>query len=304
MITVAVVVVCAVMLVGAVALWATQTYSPNAAPVPTDSEATEPISSRTEVPARMPVSSLEPSPTAPLPAVEYVRAGDELFVDSRYDEAIAQYQMAVSVEPQNAEAYARLGEAYLQLGNCDQAIPGFQQALDLDPDLESAQAGLMECGGALPPEMSFASYGRSDLNFSLLYPSTWSVREEELQTIFAENEEDMDSLTGNIFFVSSLPLAPDEEGMDSMGALIKARQLIALPMGSQLGGVEVVSLAGWEWATVQGEIAGLQTPSTIYITATVKDSNWYGIWAIGPTETWKQVSWPVVRTILSTVQLE
>lgn len=251
-----------------------------------------------------PITTFEPSPTSGLSAYEHIRTGDEFFTTGRYEEAIAQYQMAVSVEPQNAEAYARLGEAYLQLGNCDQAIPEFQQALALDPDLESAQAGLLECGGALPPEMSFASYSRSDLNFSLLYPSTWFAREEELQTIFAEREEDIDSLRGNIFFISSLPLTTEEEGMDNMGALIKARQLINLPLGSELEGVEIVSLAGLEWATVKGEITGLQAPTTIYIAATVKDSNWYGIWAIGPTETWEQVSWPIFRTMVNTVQLE
>jgi hypothetical protein len=136
-----------------------------------------------------------------------------------------------------------------------------------------------------------------------LYPSTWFVREEELQTIFAEREEDIDFLRGNIFFISSLPLAPDEEGMDSMGGLIKARQLIDLPIGSQLGGVEIESLAGWDWATVRGEITGLQMPTTIYIAATVKDSVWYGIWAIGPSETWEQTSWPIFRMMADSVQV-
>jgi TolB protein len=251
-----------------------------------------------------PISTLGPSPTVGISADEYIRVGDQFFSSGRYEDAITQYQTAISLEPQNAEAYARLGQAYVQLGNCDQAIPEFQQALALDPDLESAQAGLMECGGNLPPDVSFASYSRSDLNFSLLYPSTWFVREEELQTIFAENEEDVDFLRGNIFFISALPLGPDEEGMDSMGALIKARQLINLPMGSQLGGVETVSLAGWEWASVRGEITGLQTPTTIYIAATVKDSSWFGIWAIGPTDTWEQISWPIFRTMANTVQME
>ncbi|TKJ28084.1 MAG: hypothetical protein CEE40_12465, partial [Chloroflexi bacterium B3_Chlor] len=188
-----------------------------------------------------PVSLSQPSATPALSAANYIRAGDDLFASGRYEDAVGQYQRAISLEPQNAEVYARLGQAYLQLGNCDQAIPEFEQALALDPDLETAQAGLMECGGTLPPDVSFSTYSRSDLKLSLLYPSTWFVREEELQTIFAEREEDIDFLRGNIFFISSLPLTPDEEGMDNMGGLIKARELIDLPMGSQLGGVEIVS---------------------------------------------------------------
>jgi hypothetical protein len=243
------------------------------------------------------------SPTRAASASEYVTAGDALFNEGRYDDAIAQYQLALGVEPQDAEVYARLGQAYVQLDSCNRAIPEFEQALAIDPDLESAQAGLIECGGSLPAGVSFSSYARADLKFSMLYPSTWFVREEELQSIFAEHDEDIDFLRGNIFFISSLTLSPDEEGMDSMGALIKARQLIDLPIGSQLGGVEQVTYAGWEWATVRGEISGLQAPTTIYIAATVKDSTWYGTWAIGPSETWEQVSWPIFRVMGGSVQL-
>lgn len=248
-------------------------------------------------------ASLEASPTVAGSASEYVAAGDALFSEGRYEEAIAQYQTALGLASQDAEIYARLGQAYLQLDNCDRAVPEFQQAIALDPGLESAQAGLMECGGDLPPEISFSAYTRSDLRFSLLYPVAWFVREEELQTIFAQDEEDIELLTGNVFFISSLPLSAEEEGMDSMGALVKARQLIDLPMGSQLGGVEMASFGVWEWATVHGEISGLQSPTTIYIAATVKDSNWYGIWAIAASETWEQVSWPIFRVMANSVQL-
>jgi hypothetical protein len=247
---------------------------------------------------------LQPSPSAAVSASAYVAAGDAFFSEGRYDEAIAQYRMALRLEAHDPEIYARLGQAYLQQENCDSAIPEFQQALALDPSLENAQAGLLECGGVLPPETSFSTYSRSDLRFSLLYPSAWFVREEELQTIFAEQEESIELLTGDVFFISSLALAPDEEGMDSMGALIKARQLIDLPMGSQLGGVDLASFGEWEWATVQGEISGLQTPTTIYIAATVKDSSWYGVWAIAPSETWQQVSWPIFRVMADSVALE
>jgi len=246
----------------------------------------------------------EPSPSAAVSASEYVATGDALFSEGRYDEAVAQYRMALRLEAQDAEIYARLGQAYLQQENCDSAIPEFQQALALDPTLENAQAGLLECGGVLPPETSLSTYSRSDLRFSLLYPSAWFVREDELQTIFAEEEESIELLTGDVFFISSLELTDDEEGMDSMGALIKARQLIDLPMGSQLGGVELASFGEWEWATVQGQISGLQTPTTIYIAATVKDSTWYGIWAIAPSETWEQVSWPIFRVMADSVELD
>jgi tetratricopeptide (TPR) repeat protein len=118
------------------------------------------------------------SPTAAVSANEYITAGDQLFNDGRYEEAITEYEMALGVEPQNAEIYSRLGQSYVQLDSCDRAVPEFQQALALDPELESAQAGLIECGGSLPPGISFTSYSRSDLSFTVLYPSTWFVREE------------------------------------------------------------------------------------------------------------------------------
>jgi Tol biopolymer transport system component/tetratricopeptide (TPR) repeat protein len=243
------------------------------------------------------------SPTASGLASDYVATGDDYFDGGRYEDAIAEYQKALGIEPQNAAIYARLGQAYLQMGNCERAIPEFQQALALDSSLETAQAGLIECGGDLPPDIAFSSYTRSDLNLSLLYPSDWIVREEDLQTIFAERAEDIETLRGNVFFISSLPLGADEQGMDSMGALIKARQSIELPIGSQLGGVDLTSFGGWEWATVQGQISGLQVPTTIFVAATVKDLNWYGIWAIGPAETWEQESWPTFRVMANSVQL-
>ncbi len=249
-------------------------------------------------------SALQPSPSEAVSASEYVAAGDALFAGGRYDEAIAQYRMALRVDARDAETYARLGQAYLQQENCDSAIPEFQQALALDPTLENAQAGLLECGGTLPPETSFATYSSSDLGLSLLYPSSWFVREEEVQTIFAEEEQYIEQLTGDVFFITSLPLGPDEEGIDSMGALVKAREVIDLPMGSQLGGVELVSFGEWEWATVQGQIAGLQPPTMIYMAATVKGANWYGIWAVAPSETWEQVSWPIFRVMADSVRLD
>jgi Tol biopolymer transport system component/tetratricopeptide (TPR) repeat protein len=248
-------------------------------------------------------SPVAPSPTAAGSASEYIATGDDYFGAGRYEDAIAEYQKALGVEPQNAAVYARLGQAYLQMDNCERAIPEFQQALALDSSLETAQAGLIECGGDLPPDVAFSSYSRSDLNLSLLYPSEWIVREEDLQTIFAERPEDIETLRGNVFFISSLPLGADEQGMDSMGALIKARQSIELPIGSQLGGVDLTSFGGWEWATVHGQISGLQVPTTIFIGATVKDLNWYGIWAIGPAETWEQESWPTFRVMANSVQL-
>ncbi|MDH4208430.1 MAG: tetratricopeptide repeat protein, partial [Anaerolineae bacterium] len=58
---------------------------------------------------------VSPMPTEAGSASQYVASGDDLFDSGRYDEAVAAYQRALSLEPQNAEIYARLGQAYLKL---------------------------------------------------------------------------------------------------------------------------------------------------------------------------------------------
>ena len=58
------------------------------------------------------------------------------------DEAIMQYQNALEINPNYAEAHNNLGTAYLQKGELNEAITQFTEALNLNPDDAAAQSNL------------------------------------------------------------------------------------------------------------------------------------------------------------------
>ena len=58
------------------------------------------------------------------------------------DEAIAQYQSALQIKPNYAEASYNLGNALLQKGSVDEAIAQYQTALQIKPDFAGAHINL------------------------------------------------------------------------------------------------------------------------------------------------------------------
>ena len=58
------------------------------------------------------------------------------------DEAISQYQEALQIDPDYAEAHINLGTALLQEGRLDEAIPHFQKALQINPGYAKAHNNL------------------------------------------------------------------------------------------------------------------------------------------------------------------
>jgi tetratricopeptide (TPR) repeat protein len=72
--------------------------------------------------------------------------GNVLAQDGRLNEAIEQYQEAIDIDPDFAEANCNLGDALIQNGQMDEAIIHFQKAIDIQPDFAGAHSDL---GGAL-----------------------------------------------------------------------------------------------------------------------------------------------------------
>jgi len=73
--------------------------------------------------------------------------GNALLQKGKVDDAIAQFQQALQINPHNAEAaHNNFGNALLQKGHVDEAITQFQQALQINPDDANAHNNL---GGAL-----------------------------------------------------------------------------------------------------------------------------------------------------------
>ena len=68
--------------------------------------------------------------------------GNALLQKGNVDEAIAHYQKALQIKPDYAEAHDNLGNALLQKGNVDEAIAHYQKALQIKPDYAEAHNNL------------------------------------------------------------------------------------------------------------------------------------------------------------------
>ena len=95
------------------------------APVPT---ALPPTATPTPVP---------PVPTPPpavSPAVEHFDKGFEYFQQEKWDEAMAEFQEAIRLDPEFGEAYEGLGYSYVNKGEFEKAIEALEKYLQLEPD--------------------------------------------------------------------------------------------------------------------------------------------------------------------------
>ena len=78
--------------------------------------------------------------TGPLPDAEaYLKRGEASAGAHKYDQAIADYDMAIRLRPDYAEAYNDRGHAYhWKGGNADRAIADFTRAIELRPHYPTA----------------------------------------------------------------------------------------------------------------------------------------------------------------------
>jgi tetratricopeptide (TPR) repeat protein len=74
--------------------------------------------------------------------VGYNDLGLVLFQKGQVDEAIYQYQKALEIKSDLAEAHSNLGNALLQRGQVDEAIAEYQKALGIDPNYAKAHYNL------------------------------------------------------------------------------------------------------------------------------------------------------------------
>jgi len=68
--------------------------------------------------------------------------GGALLNNGHPDEAISQFQQAVQIDPDYANAHSNLGYALNKMGKVDEAIAQYQQAVQIDPDSAVAQFNL------------------------------------------------------------------------------------------------------------------------------------------------------------------
>ena len=84
-------------------------------------------------------STIDRNPTC---WVAHLNLGDLLSQNGKVDEAITNFQQALQIKPDYAEASYDLGNALLQKGKVDEAITNFQQALQINPDYAKAHNNL------------------------------------------------------------------------------------------------------------------------------------------------------------------
>lgn len=85
-----------------------------------------------------------PPPTAtPTPsASDHAAQGNAYYDQGQFEEAVAEFEEALQLDPDDAETHYNLGLAYEALGKIDEAIAEYQEAIRLDPDLAEAHNGL------------------------------------------------------------------------------------------------------------------------------------------------------------------
>lgn len=65
---------------------------------------------------------------------EWIKKGDDLFAQGKYEEAIKRYNIALNLDPNNITAWCKKGYAIYSLGIYKEAIDCFDTALKLDSD--------------------------------------------------------------------------------------------------------------------------------------------------------------------------
>ena len=68
--------------------------------------------------------------------------GAVLFQEGNVDEAVAEFQKTLQINPDDAKAYVNLGLALCRKGNVDEGITQYQKALQIDPDSVEAYVNL------------------------------------------------------------------------------------------------------------------------------------------------------------------
>ena len=71
-------------------------------------------------------------------AEEHFKAGVKLQEQGRFEEAIAEYDEAIRLNPQNGQAYDNRGGSYFILGQHQRAIADYDEAIRLDPQNPNA----------------------------------------------------------------------------------------------------------------------------------------------------------------------
>jgi Tfp pilus assembly protein PilF len=74
----------------------------------------------------------------------HIHLAELYFEQGNIDQAVAQYEIAIQLDPEAVEAYIGLGFVYLEHGNPELAVDGFVRALEIEPDNVEAHLGMAD----------------------------------------------------------------------------------------------------------------------------------------------------------------
>jgi len=118
-----------------------------------------------------PTSVPTPAATPTTSADEYLDQGIEYAEQGRLDEAIAAFQRAIELEPDNAHAYRNLGTAYNDQGLLEEAAAAYEQAIALDPEYGEAYCDLAGVYYYLDRLDDAVAAGEQGLSLAPAYPA-------------------------------------------------------------------------------------------------------------------------------------
>jgi len=83
-----------------------------------------------------------PAATPTLSAEDHVDQGMEYHGQGELDKAIAEYEKAIELEPNDADAHRNLGTAYGEQGKWEESAAAYERAIEIDPDFGEAYGDL------------------------------------------------------------------------------------------------------------------------------------------------------------------
>ena len=172
------------------ATWAAIPPGPEPQPVPGENDSERPAEAL-------------PEPDPLPPAAVSMEAGNQLFEDGEFPAALAQFEAAVEVAPDNAEIRNNLGQTLVRLERRNEALPHFEHAVRLDSARWAYHFNLAQTLGDVGSWNRAASQYRRAV---ALFPDDFATRYNLGRAL----HEWGDRRAAVIPYLEAIPLAPEE----------------------------------------------------------------------------------------------